>query len=76
MPRSKHHKKNMSDSKWRKLGNIRRAVRRYVNANDGDVPDWFIENHYSDTGKYKKKINVKSKSKKSKYRETTNTLVV
>ena len=70
MPRSKHHKKNMSDSKWRKLSNIRRAVRRYVTANEGEVPDWFIENHYSDTGKYKKKINVKSKSKKSKYRET------
>ena len=76
MPRSKHHKKKMSDSKWRKLSNIRRAVRRYVTANEGEVPDWFIENHYSDTGKYKKKINVKSKSKKSKYRETTNTLVV
>ena len=70
MPRSKHHKKNMSDSKWRKLSNIRRAVRRYVDANDGDVPDWFIENHYSNIGKYKKKINVKSTSKKSKYKET------
>ena len=70
MPRSKHHKKKMSDSKWRKLSNIRRAVRRYVAANEGEVPDWFIENHYSDTEKYKKKINVKSKSKKSKYRKT------
>jgi len=38
--------------------------------NDNEVPDWFIENHYSDSGKYKKKINVKSKSKKSKYRKT------
>jgi len=74
MPRSKHHKKKMSDSKWRKLSNIRRAVRRYVTANEGEVPDWFIENHYSDTGKYKKKINVKSKSKKSKYREIINIL--
>ena len=70
MPRSKHHKKNMSDSKWRKLGNIRKAIRRYIAANDGEIPDWFIENHYSDIGKYKKKINVKSKSKKSKYRKT------
>jgi len=70
MPRSKHHKKNMSDGKWRKLGNIRKGIRRYMDANDGEVPDWFIENHYSDTGKYKKKINIKSKSKKSKYRET------
>ncbi len=70
MPRSKHHRKNRPDSKWRKLSNIRRALRRYLEANDGDIPDWFIENHYSDSGKYKKKINVKSTSKKSKYKET------
>ena len=60
----------MSVGKWRKLGNIRKGIRRYTAANDGEIPDWFIENHYSDTGKYKKKINIKSKSKKSKYRET------
>ena len=47
MPRSKHHKKNMSDSKWRKLGNIRKGIRRYMDANDGEVPDWFIENQAS-----------------------------
>jgi hypothetical protein len=72
MPRSRHHKKNMSASKWRKLSNIRRALRRYLEANDGDVPDWFIENHYSNTGKYKKKINVVDKRKKSKYRKVKN----
>ena len=70
MPRCKHHKKSMSASKWRKLSNIRKDVRRYMLDNDNEVPDWFIENHYSDSGKYKKKINVKSKSKKSKYRKT------
>ena len=60
----------MSASKWRKLSNIRKDVRRYMLDNDNEVPDWVIENHYSDSGKYKKKINVKSKSKKSKYRKT------
>ena len=69
MPRSKHHKKKMNDSKWRKLSNIRRALRKYLEANDGDIPDWFIENHFSDIGRYKKKINVKDSSKKSKYRK-------
>jgi len=69
MPRSRHHKKNMSAKKWRKLSNIRKALRRYMEANDGDVPDWFIENHYSNIGKYKKKINVVDKRKKSKYRK-------
>ena len=72
MPRSKHHRKNRPDSKWRKLSNIRRALRRYLEANDGDIPDWFIENHYSNSGRYKKKINVKDNSKKSKYREVKN----
>ena len=72
MGRSKHHKKNMTASKWRKLSNIRRALRRYLEANDGDIPDWFIENHYSNSGRYKKKINVTDKSKKSKYREVKN----
>jgi len=59
----------MSAKKWRKLSNIRKALRRHLEANDGDVPDWFIENHYSNTGKYKKKINVVDKRKKSKYRK-------
>jgi|TARA_Y100000310_G_scaffold10569_1_gene11256 hypothetical protein len=73
MPRSKHHKKKMSASKWRKLSNIRRALRKYLEANDGDIPDWFIENHFSDIGRYKKKINVVGdKRKKSKYRKVKN----
>ncbi len=72
MPRSKHHRKNRPDSKWRKLSNIRRALRRYLEANDGEVPEWFIENHYSNSGRYKKKINVTDKRKKSKYREVKN----
>ena len=72
MGRSKHHKKNRSASKWRKLSNIRRALRRYFEANDGEVPDWFIENHYSASGRYKRKINVKDKSEKSKYRAVKN----
>jgi len=71
MPRSRHHKKNMSASKWRKISNIRKALRKYVQSNPGDVPDWFIEHHYSNTGKYKKKINVSSKTKKSKYRKVS-----
>jgi len=28
MPISKHRRKNRSDSKWKKLSNIRRALRR------------------------------------------------
>ena len=72
MPISKHHKKNMSSGKWRKLSNIRRALRKYVDANDGDIPVWFIENHYSNSGRYEKKINIKDKSKKSKYRAVKN----
>jgi hypothetical protein len=58
MPRSKHHKKNMSAKKWRKLSNIRKALRRYMEANEGAIPDWFIKSHYSNKGKYKRKINV------------------
>ena len=69
MPISKHHKKNMSDKKWRKLKNIRNAVRQYMEKYDGEVPDWFIENHLGKKGKLKGKIVVKDKSKKSKYRE-------
>ena len=69
MPRSKHHKKNKSASKWRKLSNIRRALRGYMEATDGEIPDWFIENHLGTKGKLKGKIVVKDKSKKSKYRE-------
>ena len=67
MPRSKHHKKNKSASKWRKLSNIRRALRGYMEATDGEIPDWFIENHLGTKGKLKGKIVVKDKSKKSKY---------
>ena len=67
MPRSKHHKKNKSASKWRKLSNIRRALHRYMEATDGEIPDWFIENHLGTKGKLKGKIVVKDKSKKSKY---------
>ena len=69
MPISKHHKKNKSASKWRKLSNIRRALHRYMEATDGEIPDWFIENHLGTKGKLKGKIVVKDKSKKSKYRE-------
>ena len=69
MPRSKHHKKNKSASKWRKLSNIRRALRGYMEATDGEIPDWFIENHLGTKGKLRGKIVVKDKSKKSKYRE-------
>ena len=58
MPRSKHHKKNMSAGKWRKLSNIRKAVRRYIDATDGEVPDLFIEKHLGRKGKYKGKILV------------------
>ena len=72
MPRSKHHKKNKSASKWRKLSNIRRALRGYMEATDGEIPDWFIENHLGTKGKLKGKIVVKDKSKKSKYREVKN----
>ena len=73
MPRSKHHKKNMSSSKWRKLSNIRKALRRYMEATDGEIPDWFIENHLGRKGKLKGKIVVKEKSKKSlKYRAVKN----
>ena len=67
MPRSKHHKKNKSASIWRKLSNIRRALRGYMEATDGEIPDWFIENHLGTKGKLKGKIVVKDKSKKSKY---------
>jgi len=67
MPISKHHKKNKSASKWRKLSNIRRALHRYMEATDGEIPDWFIENHLGTKGKLKGKIVVKDKSKKSKY---------
>ena len=69
MPISKHHKKNKSASKWRKLSNIRRALRGYMEATDGEIPDWFIENHLGTKGKLRGKIVVKDKSKKSKYRE-------
>ena len=73
MPRSKHHRKNRSDSKWRKLSNIRRVLRRYMEATDGEIPDWFIENHLGRKGKLKGKIVVKEKSKKSlKYRAVKN----
>ena len=72
MPRSKHHKKNMSDKKWRKLKNIRNAVRQYMEKYDGEIPDWFIENHLGTKGKLKGKIVVKDKSKKSKYMEVKN----
>jgi hypothetical protein len=72
MPRSKHHKKNKSASKWRKLSNIRRALRGYMEATDGEIPDWFIENHLGTKGKLKGKIVVKDKSKKSKYRAVKN----
>ncbi len=58
MPRSRHHKKNMSAKKWRKLSNIRKAVRKYIDATDGEVPDWFIEKHLGRKGKYKGKIIV------------------
>ena len=67
MPRSKHHKKNKSAFKWRKLSNIRRALRGYMEATDGEIPDWFIENHLGTKGKLRGKIVVKDKSKKSKY---------
>jgi hypothetical protein len=30
MPRSKHHKKNMSASKWRKRGNKKRSIRKWL----------------------------------------------
>ena len=72
MPRSKHHKKNKSASKWRKLSNIRRALRGYMEATDGEIPDWFIENHLGTKGKLKGKIVVKDKSKNSKYRAVKN----
>lgn len=72
MPRSKHHKKNKSSSKWRKLSNIRRALRKYLEANDNDIPVWFIETHLGTKGKLKGKIVVKDKSKKSKYRAVKN----
>ena len=73
MPISKHHKKNKSASKWRKLSNIRRALHRYMEATDGEIPDWFIENHLGTKGKLKGKMVVKDNSKKSfKYREVKN----
>jgi hypothetical protein len=72
MPRSKHHKKNKSASKWRKLSNIRRALRGYMEATDGEIPDWFIENHLGTKGKLRGKIVVKDKSKNSKYRAVKN----
>lgn len=72
MPISKHHKKNKSASKWKKLSNIRRALRRDMEDSDGEIPDWFIKNHLGTKGKLKGKIVVKDKSKKSKYRAVKN----
>ena len=72
MPISKHRRKNRSDSKWKKLSNIRRALRRYMEATDGEIPDWFIKKHLGTKGKLKGKIVVKDKSKKSKYRAVKN----
>ena len=68
MPISKHIRKNRSASKWKKLSNIRRALRKYMEATDGEIPDWFIKNHLGTRGKLRGKIVVKDKSKKSKYR--------
>ena len=72
MPISKHIRKNRSDSKWRKLSNIRRALRKYMEANDSEIPDWFIKNHLGTRGKLRGKIVVNDKSKKSKYRAVKN----
>ena len=73
MPRSKHHKKNKSASKWRKLKNIRKAVRQHMEKYEGEIPEWFIENHLGRKGKLKGKIVVKDNSKKSlKYRVVKN----
>ena len=72
MPISKHIRKNRSASKWKKLSNIRRALRRYMEATDGEIPDWFIKNHLGTKGKLKGKIAVNDKSKKSKYRAVKN----
>ena len=43
-----------------------------MEATDGEIPDWFIENHLGTKGKLKGKIVVKDKSKKSKYMEVKN----
>ena len=73
MPISKHHKKNMSAGKWRKLSNIRRALRQHMEKYEGEIPEWFIENHLGKKGKLKGKMVVKDNSKKSfKYREVKN----
>jgi hypothetical protein len=72
MPISKHIRKNRSASKWKKLSNIRRALRKYMEATDGEIPDWFIKNHLGTRGKLRGKIVVKDKSKKSKYRAVKN----
>ena len=72
MPISKHRRKNRNDSKWRKLSNIRRALRRDMEDSDGQIPDWFIKNHLGTKGKLKGKIAVNDKSKKSKYRAVKN----
>jgi len=72
MPISKHIRKNRSASKWKKLSNIRRALRRYMEATDGEIPDWFIKNHLGTRGKLRGKIVVNDKSKKSKYRAVKN----
>jgi len=72
MPISKHIRKNRSASKWKKLSNIRRALRKYMEATDGEIPDWFIKNHLGTKGKLKGKIAVNDKSKKSKYRAVKN----
>ena len=63
----------MSDKKWRKLKNIRKAVRQYMEKYEGEIPEWFIENHLGRKGKLKGKIVVKDNSKKSlKYRAVKN----
>jgi len=72
MPISKHIRKNRSASKWKKLSNIRRALRKYMEATDGEIPDWFIKNHLGTRGKLRGKIVVNDKSKKSKYRAVKN----
>ena len=65
-------RKNRSASKWKKLSNIRRALRKYMEATDGEIPDWFIKNHLGTRGKLRGKIVVNDKSKKSKYRAVKN----
>jgi hypothetical protein len=43
-----------------------------MEATDGEIPDWFIENHLGTKGKLRGKIVVKDKSKNSKYRAVKN----